>query len=98
MSTIVSEGWDNQALPACPVTASPDQSRHAHQAWNGMFVEPPLAGGNMPEMNRPADDSLDPALASLVGHDAVPDGIAEAVRKPAGARFYKCALQVNLFA
>jgi energy-coupling factor transporter ATP-binding protein EcfA2 len=49
-------------------------------------------------MIRPASDSLDPALASLIEHDAVPNGIAEAVRKPSGARFYKCALQVNPFA
>jgi len=49
-------------------------------------------------MNRPASDSVDPQLASLVEHDAVPDGIKDAIRKPAGARFYKCALQVNPFA
>lgn len=45
-----------------------------------------------------ASDSIDPQLASLVEHEAVPDGIKEAVRKPAGARFYKCALQANPFA
>ena len=45
-----------------------------------------------------ADDSLDPNLASLIGHSAVPAGIVAAVRKPNGARFYKCALQVNPFA
>jgi hypothetical protein len=49
-------------------------------------------------MNHIADDSLHPQLASLVEHSAVPTGIGEAVRKPAGARFYKCALQVNPFA
>ena len=49
-------------------------------------------------MNRPADNSLDPQLASLVEHDILPKGIVEALRKPAGARFYKCALQVNPFA
>ncbi len=49
-------------------------------------------------MNRPADNSLDPQLASLVERDAVPKGIAEALRRPAGARFYKCELQVNPFA
>jgi PHP family Zn ribbon phosphoesterase len=49
-------------------------------------------------VNRTAADSLDPQLASLVEHSAVPAGIGEAVRKPAGARFYKCALQVNPFA
>jgi PHP family Zn ribbon phosphoesterase len=41
---------------------------------------------------------LDPQLATLLEHGAVPDEIAEVVRKPAGARFYKCALQVNPFA
>jgi hypothetical protein len=34
---------------------------------------------------------LDPHLATLLERGAVPDGIAEAVRKPAGARFYKRA-------
>jgi hypothetical protein len=49
-------------------------------------------------MNRPVSDSVDPQLASLVEHDSVPAGIAEAICKPGGARFYKCALQVNPFA
>jgi PHP family Zn ribbon phosphoesterase len=49
-------------------------------------------------MNHPGNDSLDPQLASLVDHDGVSDGIAEAVSRQAGARFYKCALQVNPFA
>src|SRR5712671_4488308 len=47
-------------------------------------------------MNRKTD-SLAPELATLVEHGAVPDAIANAVRKPSGARFYKCALQVNPF-
>src|SRR4051812_21616199 len=47
-------------------------------------------------MNREAD-SLAPELATLVEHGAVPDAIADALRKPSGARFYKCALQVNPF-
>jgi PHP family Zn ribbon phosphoesterase len=46
-------------------------------------------------MKRPEVDLLDPQLASLVAHGAVPPGIGEAVREPAGAQFYKCALQVN---
>jgi hypothetical protein len=49
-------------------------------------------------MNQRADDSFDPQLATLVEHAAVPGGIREAVRKSAGARFYKAALQVNPFA
>jgi PHP family Zn ribbon phosphoesterase len=49
-------------------------------------------------MNRLVDNSLDPELATLVGHSAVPTGIGKAIRKPSGARFYKCALQVNPFA
>src|SRR5579885_741811 len=48
-------------------------------------------------MNGSTSDSVDPQLASLVEHDAVPAGIVDAVRKPSGARFYKCALQVNPF-
>ncbi|WP_316158308.1 MULTISPECIES: TrlF family AAA-like ATPase [unclassified Bradyrhizobium] len=43
-------------------------------------------------------DSLAPELATLVEHGAVPEEIAAAVRKSSGARFYKCALQVNPFA
>jgi hypothetical protein len=34
----------------------------------------------------------------MLEHGAVPQEIAEAVRKPAGARFHKCAFQVNPFA
>src|SRR5262245_20579497 len=49
-------------------------------------------------MNSVTDESLDPQLASLVEHKAAPAGIAKAVRRPAGARYYKCALQVNPFA
>lgn len=49
-------------------------------------------------MNGSKGDSLDPQLASLVGHSAIPEGIRTAVRKPSGARFFKCALQVNPFA
>lgn len=43
-------------------------------------------------------DSSDPQLASLLGHGAVPEGIRDALGKPKGARFFKCALQVNPFA
>ena len=49
-------------------------------------------------MARPPDDSLDPQLAALLEHDVLPKGIVEALRRSAGARFYKCALQVNPFA
>lgn len=49
-------------------------------------------------MNDVTDNSLDPQLAGLVEHSAVPAGIGKAVRKLAGARFHKCALQVNPFA
>ena len=43
-------------------------------------------------------NSLDPQLASLLGHGAVPVGIRSAVGKSSGARFFKCALQVNPYA
>ena len=49
-------------------------------------------------MSRHADDTLAPELAGLLEHGGVPAEIADAVRKPAGARFYKCALQLNPFA
>ncbi|WP_316200663.1 MULTISPECIES: TrlF family AAA-like ATPase [unclassified Bradyrhizobium] len=49
-------------------------------------------------MNRSKVDSPDPQLASLMGHSAVPEGIRAALGKPSGARFFKCALQVNPFA
>ena len=43
-------------------------------------------------------DLPDPQLATLLKHSAIAAGVAEAVRKPTGARFFKCALQVNPFA
>jgi hypothetical protein len=49
-------------------------------------------------MDRITIDILDPQLTSLVEHSSVPAGIGKAVRNPAGARFYRCALQVNPFA
>lgn len=49
-------------------------------------------------MNDVAYDSLDPQLAGLMEHSSAPAGIGEALCKSAGARFYKCALQVNPFA
>jgi hypothetical protein len=49
-------------------------------------------------MNSSTGDSPDPQLASLLGHAAFPDGIRHALAKPSGARFFKCALQVNPFA
>jgi PHP family Zn ribbon phosphoesterase len=42
-------------------------------------------------------DSTDPQLASLLGRGAFPAGIREALERPSGARFFKCALQVNPF-
>ena len=41
--------------------------------------------------------SLDIQLLTLLGHTAVPAGLKDAVRKSPGARFYKCALQLNPF-
>jgi hypothetical protein len=52
----------------------------------------------MPGMTGFASDSPDPQLATLLGHSAVPAGIRDAIRKPVGARFFRCALQVNPFA
>ncbi|TWA90218.1 hypothetical protein FBZ96_11624 [Bradyrhizobium stylosanthis] len=49
-------------------------------------------------MHSSMGDSPDPQLAGLMGHGAVPEGIRNAVAKPSGARFFKCALQVNPFA
>jgi hypothetical protein len=49
-------------------------------------------------MTAGSTDSPDPQLTTLLGHSAVPAGIREAIRKPAGARFYRCALQVNPYA
>lgn len=49
-------------------------------------------------MNRPGDDSPDPQLTTLLGHSAVPAGIRDAIRKLAGAQFFRCALQVNPYA
>jgi len=39
-------------------------------------------------------DSPDPQLAALAKHSSVP-GLADALQRPAGACFYRCALQVN---
>lgn len=36
-------------------------------------------------------------LLTLLGHAGVSDGIKAAMNRPAGARFYRCALQVNPF-
>ncbi len=36
-------------------------------------------------------------LLTLLGHSAVSEGIKVAMARPAGARFYRCALQVNPF-
>lgn len=36
-------------------------------------------------------------LLTLLGHSAVGEGIKAAMGRPAGARFYRCALQVNPF-
>jgi hypothetical protein len=49
-------------------------------------------------MSQRIGDSPDPQLATLLGHSAVPVGIREAMGKPAGARFFRCALQVNPYA
>lgn len=43
--------------------------------------------------NRPVD-SADPRLIALAKQSSVP-GLAKALQRPAGARFYRCALQVN---
>lgn len=48
-------------------------------------------------MDERLHDSIDPQLATLLGHSSFPDRIGDALRKPTGARFYKCALQVNPF-
>ena len=48
-------------------------------------------------MDEGLHDSIDPQLATLLGHSSFPDHIGDALRKPTGARFYKCALQVNPF-
>lgn len=39
----------------------------------------------------------DSQLLTLLGHSAVSAGIKDAVRKSPGAKFYKCALQLNTF-
>jgi PHP family Zn ribbon phosphoesterase len=49
-------------------------------------------------MDDVTEESLDPQLAVFLEQSVVPAGIGVAVRKSAGARFYKCALQVNPFA
>ena len=41
--------------------------------------------------------SLDTQLLTLLGHAAVSPGLKDAVNKSAGARFYKCAFQLNPF-
>jgi len=38
-----------------------------------------------------------PELLLLREHSAVPDGLKDALSKPSGARFFRCALQVNPF-
>ena len=37
----------------------------------------------------------DPKLLTLIGHSLTPKGIVDALGKPSGSRFYKCAFQVN---
>lgn len=49
-------------------------------------------------MSTPNIDSIDPELTALIGHGSVSPSIGEALRLPSGARFYKCALQVNPYA
>lgn len=39
----------------------------------------------------------DPNLETLIAHTATPKGIVEALGKPSGSRFYRCAFQVNPF-
>ncbi|MDF2235521.1 hypothetical protein P2H44_23445 [Albimonas sp. CAU 1670] len=38
---------------------------------------------------------LDINLEALITHAATPTGIVEALSKPSGSRFYRCAFQVN---
>lgn len=45
-----------------------------------------------------ASNGLDPQLTTFIEHSAVPPGIREAVHRQAGARFFRCALQVNPYA
>lgn len=40
-------------------------------------------------------DNLSVQLASMLAHPEVPEQLAEALERQAGARFYRCALQVN---
>jgi DNA repair ATPase RecN len=40
---------------------------------------------------------LDTSLETLIAHPATPKGIVEALGKPSGSQFYRCALQVNPF-
>ncbi|NRA86035.1 MAG: AAA family ATPase [Rhizobiales bacterium] len=39
--------------------------------------------------------TIDPNLLTLLGHNKTSDGIANALNKPSGSRYYKCAFQVN---
>lgn len=41
--------------------------------------------------------NYDPNLETLVAHSATPKGIIEALSKPKGSQFYRCAFQVNPF-
>jgi energy-coupling factor transporter ATP-binding protein EcfA2 len=43
-------------------------------------------------------DGLEPALLSLLGRQGAPQGLRDAFTKSAGARFHRCALQVNPYA
>lgn len=40
---------------------------------------------------------VDPALQTLIAHNATPLGIANALQKPSGSQFFRCAFQVNPF-
>lgn len=40
-------------------------------------------------------NDIDPNLLTLTGHAQTPKGIVDALKKPSGSRYYKCAFQVN---
>lgn len=42
-------------------------------------------------------ETYDPNLETLITHKATPKGITEAIQKPSGSRFFRCAFQVNPF-
>lgn len=42
-------------------------------------------------------ESYDPNLETLIAHTGTPKGIVEALGRPNGSRFYRCAFQVNPF-